>query len=572
MRFSISESDALCRYLRCGLHDNYFGFNRLLKELGIIGQIDDGEMRRWLERGLIIPSMVVEVPDEYYESWRNYPECPATYEGPENLLWADYADTYPFPSADEKYWFLHPYDQPNVDEEIETYIEHQITFKTPIPSDKRTARGSNYNNWVIHIPYWQAYRLYDALRNSVVVPAIRSFEHPVEYCRRFLQNSSELITYHESWLDSILKRWDNYANCFEAVSFFRGVVGLALKLETRGAGFWNELIVKGGRELSDYLSIKPSSLEYYLQNVLLRLYYDWDGQKMPSAPAPMLLHLQQDIYFLLLWLQILTGKSEEEYYATYANSTRFDRGYSDLHEALPDEEMVAKSDLPQLLLMYLRDAALLRFFDNCTPQTLSALFVKMEAKAPVTGVWVRNFYRLHKGINTVDILSFSDESTADFISLMALKTETLLVDLWDINNEKKTLKPIIKEAIEKSWGKDHVFFRGFQAIEKQWDLVAKAHSTAAEVEATSAGLEIDEDGRWFARQILHFARARNFLVHKSSFRESDLDDQLRILFTAMVQILLLFALAWESTTSGISKNGTSSKDLREQPIKSASVE
>jgi hypothetical protein len=91
---------------------------------------------------------------------------------------------------------------------------------------------------------------------------------------------------------------------------------------------------------------------------------------------------------------------------------------------------------------------------------------------------------------------------------------------------------------------------GFRATSKEWTDKTNSAKSLADVESCCAALPLDEANRWFARQLLHFARARNFLVHKSSFREEDLDEQLSNIFTAMIQILVLFALEWERIQTG----------------------
>jgi hypothetical protein len=311
MRFQISAAeDARCRYLRCGLAESWSAFNRLVKELGVRNDVGEEDLRRWLEAGIIIPNSIVKIPGEYYStSWRNYPECPADFQGYDELRWADSADTIPFPAPGVRHWFLHPYDQPDADEGIPAYKEHRIPFSVPIPENKKTVRGFAYNNWAIHLPYWQTYRLYDALEHSVVLGEQRTFDDPEAYCRCFLAKSQDILNFQKVWLNSILRRWDNYAPCFDALSYFRSAVGLAATLESQGGGDWNTNISDGGKRLAEYLGLDADTLETYLPEVLLRLHHDWSACRDP-APAPLLLLLQQDIFFLVLWLRILTGKSQ----------------------------------------------------------------------------------------------------------------------------------------------------------------------------------------------------------------------------------------------------------------------
>jgi len=544
MRFQISaREDSGCRYLRCGLVNSWSSFNRLVKELGILDEFGEADLRQWLEARIIVPSSIVYVPDEYYESWRNYPEIPADFHGYDELRWADFADTIPFPSPGERHWFLHPYDQTDPGEGIPAYKEHRIPFSVPLPENKKTVQGFAYNNWAIHLPYWQTYRLYDALKHGVVLGMRRSFDEPEEYCRCFLAGSQNILRMKEAWLDSIMSRWDNYAPCFDALSHFRSVVGLASTLESQGGSTWNTNISNGGKLLVEHLGIDASTLESYLPEVLLRLHRDWSDRRAP-APPHLLLLLQQDIFFFMLWLRILTGKSKEEYYEKYENQGRCSRGYSDLLEALPEEAMVARKSLPKILSQYLKDAPS-GIFKSCQAVRLEELFSKMEAKAPVAKAWVRNFHRLHEGLRGGDRISFVDESTVDCAALMAVKTETLLADLWGIDTSGNTLRPIVKAAITQIGESNFRYTAGFHAISKDWKNKTNSATSLSDVESYCAALNLDEGNRWFARQLLHFARARNFIVHKSSFREEDLDEQVSKMFTAMIQILVFFVLEWD---------------------------
>jgi len=118
--------------------------------------------------------------------------------------------------------------------------------------------------------------------------------------------------------------------------------------------------------------------------------------------------------------------------------------------------------------------------------------------------------------------------------------------LWGLDIAKMTLKPLLGQIVG-SLGERFPFDVGYRAVTNKavWERLTNSGSSPAEIDSYVASTTLPSQDAWFGRLLLQFARARNYLVHKSVLLESHFDKDVASMFVAIVQIVVLFAHLWD---------------------------
>ena len=142
---------------------------------------------------------------EYFDSWDNFPQCPAQTKTQDHDIVGCYNLYISRDRTGTLHNLLHPYDNETQNSFVEQYQFNEIESYPTLEHPNR----SKYIPTEVYIPYWQAY-------------AIASCYYKLRHAASFSSNAKELV------MDIMRKQTntsvEKYGQSFERVSWFKTIV------------------------------------------------------------------------------------------------------------------------------------------------------------------------------------------------------------------------------------------------------------------------------------------------------------------------------------------------------------
>ena len=198
-------------------------FIKWLEELGLSEFLKRYPLAQLVEWGWIVPRYRVTFPQQFFESWPNYPFGPQ--EVPENLSQYDILWDYYWSIDDdsEPLWFLdglfHPGDRAG--ELLRQHVYSEGTTLPPAPIDH--VRGIPIEPYTDYFYRWQGYALIDVIRQADCIVPIYSTPDVVKRAHGVVRIAERISADQPNWPKEILTapRWTGLATLMTWLDHFR---------------------------------------------------------------------------------------------------------------------------------------------------------------------------------------------------------------------------------------------------------------------------------------------------------------------------------------------------------------
>ena len=370
---SWSDNELYCRYLSIDLplslrSQSYGGkFGEYLRKIGVESFPFKISLLELVKAGVLKPSLLVNLPREYFDSWGNFPQCTAQ----PNIQDHDTAGYYSLyimrDGAGDLHDLLHPYDNEIKSSFVELYQSDEIE-NYPILEHPN---GSKYISSEVYIPYWQAY-------------AIASCYYKLRHAASFSSDAKELV------IDMMRKQVntfvERYGQSFERVSWYKTIAAGAQLSHSHFT--YGELMELTQEKVCVSIELLKADLRK-----LLELDAEWLSiiNKIGCVVLEKArLQLTKDVYLIYEQLQLL-GMSSGEIYDDFTPEIRGEN-YTPLWEILRIEGFGMKKSFISFGQYYCHSIA--KWGYSCTKYSFTSL-------SHVKGfdAWMRAFYDLHLSIN-----------------------------------------------------------------------------------------------------------------------------------------------------------------------------
>ncbi|WP_157659246.1 hypothetical protein [Thauera butanivorans] len=525
-RITFDTDEISCRYLCIDLplslrSPTYTGkFGAQLKKVGIEKLPFGIALSDLILCGALVPSLYVALPKEYFENWKNFPECPRQSDCADETMAEMYA-CQPMPQqAADLHELLHPYDG-----ELQSSFREK--FQADIPESFPVCEHSSSGKYIpaeAYLPYWQVYALAGNFHKYRYVEIFLSPEVGKPRCLQLIKSAARSFT-------------QKYGDTFGRVSWYKTIVA--------SANFC-QLNVTNGQLLE--LTQNHTSITIDLLKEDLRLLLDLDAEwhsilknngctvleKARSA-------LSKDIYLIYEQLR-LPGTPANCIFEDFTPNG-FDASYTPLHDVLQSEGHGFKKTFVSFGSHYCGQVK--KWGYDCTEEVFESLI-----QIPGFDAWIRAFHDLHESINDPQKrpVSFRQNRIVDALIVMSVRTEIVLREMFrsDIGSEIdekenksffKSLQPYLKEEATK-------------IIETTSNEIAK--KTRLEKKPNDLFSEIDElnpknwprENIYFLHSLLKFITSRNYFAHHA-YKDDELNIQKSALSRKILESLLATLLFFQ---------------------------
>lgn len=503
--------DRDCRYLNVGLYrvEETFStgpsatichgtFGHFLKDrLGIQRMPCGLQMADLIVNGALIPDFFVELPPDYFLSWRHFPLMDDS-ETPHELRWADYHSvsvddhgTWSLESA------LHPYDG-----ELKCDFVDRFSVKVPQNLEKyEHPNGFSFRPFEAYFRYWKAY---------IFVEALDGYEDICLFLSSKIGRESVISNFREK-----SKRWEvEYEGIFERLSFFRSAKTILTLWQGEGC-------TTSGKELSEFiLEVSNGTTELLEQDLekLLILFGHWSMKEQAGRRyyQHALEQLRYDVFLLLEWLCPLTGKREEMYFEKWG---RPNQGYVALNEVISYEEFELQRNFCERATDYSRP-----LFEAGILADANSLYTRL-AKYDSFWPWIRAFSDVHHKLvptNAMKPLVFRQPRILDRLLVLAIRTEILIRAFFKIAvnpEDPRSLREVVGRFSRKL-SPNSMAHSILSEVHKKsnWnhsELSEKPNENFAGVAALAGNDNWSEIQLHIFQSILRFKTARNYFAHHS---------------------------------------------------------
>lgn len=407
-RVNFGTDEISCRYLSIDLPFSlrspiYTGkFGAQLKKVGINKFPFGITLSDLIQCGALVPSLYVALPKEYFENWKNFPECPRQSDCADETMAEMYA-CQPMPQrAADLHELLHPYDG-----ELQSSFREK--FKADIPESFPVCDHSSSGKYIpaeAYLPYWQVYALAGNFHKYRYAESFLSSEVGKPECLQLIKSAA--ISFSEK-----------YGDTFDRVSWYKTIVASANSCP---------LNVTNGQLLEltqNHTSINVDLLKEDLR-LLLELDADWHSilkkngctvlEKARSA-------LSKDIYLIYEQLQLLGTPANCIF--EYFTPNGFDTSCTPLHDVLQSEGYGFKKTFVSLGSHYCCQVK--KWGYDCTEDVFESLI-----QIPGFDAWIRAFHDLHESINDPKKrpVSFRQNRIVDALIVMSVRTEIVLREMF----------------------------------------------------------------------------------------------------------------------------------------------
>ncbi len=526
-RVSFVTDEVSCRYLNIDLplslrSPSYTGkFGQQLKKIGIEKLPFGITLSDLILCGALVPSLYVVLPKEYFESWKNFPECPPQTDYDEVGQVGMYA-CQPMPQqATNLHDLLHPYD----DGELKSSFKEK--FLSEIPESFSICdhpSGAKYIPAETYLPYWQVYTLAGNFHKYRHAESFLSAEVGRDACVELIKSATKSF---------ILK----YGDTFDRVSWYKTIVA--------GATFCN-LSVTSGQLLElakNYTRVTIDLLEGDLQ-LLLELDANWNSNfkkygctVLENARAS----LSKDIYLIYDQLRLLgipASRVFDNFTPDYSSPF-----YTPLHDVLQSEGYGFKKSFISLGSHYCVNFN--KWGYNCTEEVFDSL-IQISA----FDSWIRAFHDLHESINAHNNppVSFRQNRIVDALIVMSVRTEIVLREMFRAELSEKSDAPIesFLKAIKKNLvdEKQRVIDAVYSGDNSKF---TKLHDRPSDIFIRIDSIDFSKwskEDKLFFRAIMKFITARNYFAHHA-YKDNELNIQTSTLSNQILESLLATLLFFQ---------------------------
>ena len=518
-RVSFCTDEISCRYLNIDLpmslrSPTYTGrFGQQLKKFGIEKLPFGITLSELVLCDALVPSLYVALPKEYFDTWKNFPECPRQSDFDDGGMVGMYA-CQPMPQlATFLHDLLHPYDG-------ELRSSFRESFETEIPESLSVcdhANGGKYIPAEAYLPYWQVYALagnFHKYRHAEIflspdVGRPRCLQLIKSAARSFIEKHDDAFK-RISWYKTI-----SASSNFSQVKFKK--VQLIEFAKTR-ANLTVNILKEDLRLLLELDADWHSTLKKFGCTVL---------EKARSS-------LSKDIYLIYEQLQLL-GAPASSIFEDFTPDI-YRAHYTPLNDVLQAEGYGFKKSFTLLGAHYC--GQIQRWGYDCTDDVFDSLIQVRGFDA-----WIRAFHDLHESINDPNKrpVSFRQNRIVDALIVMAVRTEIVLREMFrsllnaasdeSIVDFLKAIKCHIADRKQKIIG---------EASSKNNSECTKLHqrpsSLFAEIEKISFEKWSKED-IFFLHALLKFITARNYFAHHA-YKDDEVNIQTSTLSKHILEILL----------------------------------
>lgn len=443
--------------------------------------------------GALIPDLFVELPPDYFLSWRQFPLMDDS-ETPQELRWADY---HSVSVDDHGTWCLesalHPYDG-----ELKCDFVNRSAVKVPQNLEKyEHPNGFSFRPFEAYLRYWKAY---------IFVEALDGYEDIGRFLSSKIGRETVISNFRER-----SKRWGvEYESVFDRLSFYR----TAKTILTLWQG---DYCATNGKELSEFiLNISNGTTELLERDLekLLILFGLWRTREQAGKRyyQHAIEQLRYDVFLLLEWLCPLTGKREEMYFEKWG---RPNQGYVPLREVISFEEFKLEESFCERAPDYSRPLVEAGFLADA--KSVYGRLVKFEGFWP----WIRAFCDVHHKLvptNSKKPLVFRQPRILDRLLVLALRTEILIRAFF-----KAAVKPEEPDLLDKVFCGFLTKLRPKSAartvlceVVKNWKqtrLYEKPEEIFAKIDRIPPKPQWSQIQHHLIKSTLKFAAARNYFAH-----------------------------------------------------------
>lgn len=525
-RVNFGTDEISCRYLSIDLplslrSPNYTGkFGAQLKKVGIEKLPFGITLSDLILCGALAPSLYVALPKEYFDNWKNFPECPRQSDCAEGTMAEMYA-CQPMPQqATELHEPLHPYDG-----ELKSSFREK--FQADIPESFPVCEHSSGGKYIpaeAYLPYWQVYALAGNLQKYRYVDSFLSPEVGKPGCLQLIKSAARSF---------ILK----YGDTFDRVSWYKTIVA---SVNFSKSNFTCGQLIELAQKHSN---VSVDLLKNDLQ-LLLELDANWNSilQKYGCTVLEnSRSSLSKDIYLIYEQLRLL-GTPASHIFENFTPEY-YGASYTPLHDVLQSEGYGFKKSFISLGSHYCGQVK--KWDYDCTEEVFDSLI-----QVPGFDAWIRAFHDLHESINDPKKrpVSFRQNRIVDALIVMSVRTEIVLREMFraTLANKSdasivaflKATKPALAAKYQKIIGE--VCSKNNSKITK---LNKRPSEIFCEIEKVIFSKWSKED-KFFFHAILKFITARNYFAHHA-YKDDEINLQTSTLSKHILESLLATMLFFQ---------------------------
>lgn len=523
-KFSIDSNDKYCRYLDIQLplypsHASSSGrFGQQLKDFGIIfpSKITIFDL---VFSEIFKPSLYVELPKSYFDSWDNFPLLSANFINSHDSDVGWY-NMHILPSeTNDLHEYLHPYDW----QLKETFVKKFQSDLVEKPIEHQHKNGNKFIAGEVYLPFWTLYALANSYYRYRHVASIISGNDAKE---RVLDIIKQDVSRFSS----------KYAQIFERNSWFKTILAIAYYSE-------NEVSYRELFEFSKhYSNVNQSLLKEDLKN-LMCLYTEWSAQIKKhgcSVLTTACRHLTLDIYYIFEQLKLLGCLGDDLFYEFSYPSRSIN--IMPLHEILNYEKILFRQIFISFGKHYCSDTKALE--QEFTDSVYARLYDIKGFDA-----WIRAFNDIHKNINNrrKSKATFDQFRIIDSLIVITIRTEIVIRELFrPIMGDAKSnaaMKVLLKNIDERidDFGQcilSQVCNREIYKITELHDMPTQIFKQIEEIKKYN--LWKNEQFYYF-KEFLKFITARNYFAHHA-YKDSEINEPLSSLAAEIIKACIVTLL------------------------------
>lgn len=523
-RFSIDSNDQYCRYLDIklplypsrSLSSGRFG--QLLKDFGIIFPFKITIFDLVFSE-ILKPSLYVELPKSYFDSWDNFPLLDAKFTGSHDSDAWRY-DMYIIPSrSNALHDYLHPYDW----KLKETFVKKFQSDLVEKPIEHQHINGSKFIAGEAYLPFWILYALANSYYKYRHAASIISGNDAKERVLSIIKQD-------------VSRFLDKYSQIFERNSWFKTILANDNFCE-------NEFDYRKLFDFSrNYSNVDQSLLKEDLKN-LMCLYTEWSDQIKKhgcSVLSNACRHLTLDIYYIFEQLRLL-GCSEDDLFYEFSYPSR-SINIMPLHEILNYEKILFRQIFISFGKHYCSDTKALE--QEFTDSVYARLYDIKGFDA-----WIRAFNDIHKNLNNrrKSKATFDQFRIIDSLIVITIRTEIVIREMFrpimGDAESNATMKVLLKNIYERidDFGQcilSQVRNRETYKITELHDMPAQIFKQIEEIKKYN--LWKNEQFYYF-KAFLKFITARNYFAHHA-YKDSEINEPLSSLAAEIIKACIVTLL------------------------------
>lgn len=440
--------------------------------------------------------LYVALPSEIFENWENYPYLTGGVNILNPELRVAYSYDFEFVGEEnpELKDLLHPYDTDLKESFVEKYkCTQPIDCLTKI----RHKNGRFFYSCEIYLAHWRGYILIDTIADCKFIENYLSKADGTKYL------SEKFIEKNEYWNQ-------HYKKNLDIVSTYRSVI-------TR---INNQIIDKSFfTKLLDILDIDKKEIDEVIENLLI-IYQNFQSKKDRNKLTDLngaLNLLQQDIYFMVEWLEML-GVERNRIYKKWSYPSRVPKQWAQLIDVLPRKEIVDKIDILRYSKYYLDQKIFEKWLDanNLESKDILEILLTLETSE----VWIRKFCELHREIqSTKESIRFDYPLIVDSLLVLTIRTESILKERLEQLSGESTdaLKDVFGKLAHYGNDKNKRTLLNVQTLMSRdgelTRLEKKPEDILGKIRIVEMPKGLDKCSQHFLMSILTLITLRNYFAH-----------------------------------------------------------